>query len=298
MRQILKVLRGILLLLLLVTHTVVMAVPVYAAIAAKLVLPAGSAARRRASLSVAWLAQRWAFTNLALAERFLGLDWRVDRNFEPQAAGRYLVCANHQSWNDILVLVKAFGSRAPFFKFFLKRQLIWIPILGGVWWGLDYPFMYRHTREQIERRPELRGRDIEATRRACAAFAGQPALILNFLEGTRFTPAKHDRQQSPYRHLLRPRAGGIAFALSALGGQLDGFIDVTIVYPDGSGGFWDFLCGRVRRAQICVRQREIPADLCPSAYDTDIGHRLAFQNWVSGIWAHKDQQIDAMLLKR
>jgi len=295
MHPILDALRGGVLLLLLVVHTVLMAVPVYCAIAAKLVLPSGSTARGRASMAVAWLAQRWAFTNLALAQRLLGLDWRVDRDFEPKADGRYLVCANHQSWNDILVLVKAFGSPAPFFKFFLKRQLIWVPILGGVWWGLDYPFMYRHTREQIERRPELRGRDIEATRRACAAFAGQPALILNFLEGTRFTRAKHDQQQSPYRHLLRPRAGGIAFALGALGGQLDGFIDVTIVYPDGSGGFWDFLCGRVRRADICVRQREIPADLLPSAYDTHSEHRLAFQNWVSGLWQEKDARIEAML---
>jgi hypothetical protein len=40
---------------------------------------------------------------------------------------------------------------------------------------------------------------------------------MNFVEGTRFTNDKHKQQSSPYNHLLRPKSGGIAFVLAAMG---------------------------------------------------------------------------------
>src|SRR3546814_21162210 len=92
--------------------------------------------------------------------------------------------------------------------------------------------------------------DTNALPISCEAFRDQPALILNFLEGTRFTEAKRQNQKSPYQHLLRPKSGGFAFTLSALGEQLHSLLDVTIVYPEGSRGFWDFLCGRVRHVIV------------------------------------------------
>ena len=69
---------------------------------------------------------------------------------------------------------------------------------------------------------------------------------MNFVEGTRFTAAKHAQQQSPYQHLLRPKAAGIAFVLGAMGGQLRSILNVTVVYPGGARELWDFLCGRVK----------------------------------------------------
>ena len=53
---------------------------------------------------------------------------------------------------------------------------------------------------------------------------------MNFLEGTRFTAAKHAKQESPYRYLLKPKAGGIAFVLAAMDGKIEKMVNVTIAY--------------------------------------------------------------------
>ena len=42
----------------------------------------------------------------------------------------YLVLANHQSWVDIAVLQRIFHRKIPFLKFFIKKELLWLPILG------------------------------------------------------------------------------------------------------------------------------------------------------------------------
>ncbi|MBK6405448.1 MAG: hypothetical protein IPF66_10615 [Holophagales bacterium] len=80
-----------------------------------------------------------------------------------------------------------------------------MPVLGPAWRALDFPFMKRHPREALEKNPALRFEDLEATRRACEKFRHAPAAILNFIEGTRFTPAKHARGGAEYRHLSRRR---------------------------------------------------------------------------------------------
>ncbi|MGL5776801.1 MAG: acyltransferase, partial [Aeromonas veronii] len=140
----------------------------------------------------------------------------------------YMVIANHQSWVDILVLQRVFNQKIPFLKFFLKKELIWVPFLGLAWWALDFPFMRRYSRKFLEKHPHLKGKDIETTRKACARFRHIPVSVMNFVEGTRFTGSKHQKQGSPYRHLLLPKAGGIAFTLAAMGDQLHQLVDVTI----------------------------------------------------------------------
>jgi 1-acyl-sn-glycerol-3-phosphate acyltransferase len=281
---------GAIMLLVLVVHTLLWATVVYLAIFLKLLAPPGRA-RDAASRLTAWLAQQWAVLNTVYVGALMRIEWDIRVQAELSPRGQYLVCANHQSWNDIFVLMQTFGRRAPFFKFFIKQELIWVPVLGLCWWGLDYPFMKRYTPEQIARDPSLRGQDLETTRRACARYRNQPVMILNFLEGTRFTAAKHERQQSPYRNLLKPKAGGFAFTLSALGGTLDSLLDVTIVYPEGAVGFWDFLCGRMRRVIVEVRQLRIPPELFTGNYEGDAEFRRRFQDWVAGLWADKDRRI-------
>jgi len=179
-----------------------------------------------------------ASVNVWLTNHLLRIRWDVRGVDQLDPKGQYLVCSNHQSWNDIFVLMWAFDRRAPFFKFFIKQQLIWVPFLGLAWWGLDYPFMKRYSPAKLAKHPELRGKDLETTRAACERYRNVPVTILNFLEGTRFTKAKHDRQGSPYRYLLKPKAGGMALSLSALGEKINSLLDVTIVYPDGARGFW------------------------------------------------------------
>lgn len=285
---------GTITLLVLSVHTLLWAALVYVVILFKVLTPPG-ALRNRLSRLTAWLAQNWAALNTVYVRWLMRIDWDVRINAELNPKGQYLVCANHQTWNDIFVLMQAFGRRAPFFKFFIKQELIWVPVLGLAWWGLDYPFMKRYTPEQVARNPALKGKDLETTRKACERYRDQPVLILNFLEGTRFTPAKHERQQSPYRHLLKPKAGGFAFTLSALGRQLDSLLDVTIVYPGGAVGFWDFLSGRMRRVIVEINPLRIPADLFAGDYENDPTFRKRFQDWVGQLWASKDRRIGELL---
>lgn len=287
-------LHGAFIMTLFIINTICWAIPVYVMVFFKVLLPKG-ALRDRVSAAAAWFAQHWAVTNSILVQIFMRVEWdlRMDMNVSPK--GQYLVCANHQTWNDIFVLMRAFGTRAPFFKFFIKQELIWVPVLGLAWWGLDYPFMKRYSKEVLAKHPELKGKDIETTRKACEAFKNQPALVLNFLEGTRFTPAKHAQQQSPYRHLLKPKAGGFAFAISALGERLHSMLDVTIVYPEGAKGFWDFCAGRVHKVIVDVRQLEVPHEFFSGDYENDPAFRERFQQWIATLWSEKDQRIEQLL---
>jgi hypothetical protein len=130
----------------------------------------------------------------------------------------YLVISNHQSWVDIPALIQALNRRTPFFKFFLKKELIWVPFLGLAWWALDYPFMKRYSKAFLAKHPELAGQDLKITKEACELFKRQPVTVVNYLEGTRFNETKRKQQGSPFKRLLKPKAGGVAFVLAAMGG--------------------------------------------------------------------------------
>lgn len=202
----------------------------------------------------------------------------------------YLIGSNHQNWNDVFMLQVALNRKVPFLRFFLKKQLIWVPLLGLAWWAFEMPFMKRHSREEIAANPKLREEDLETTRIACEKLRQRPSSIINFLEGTRFTEAKHDAQQSPYTYLLKPKAGGLAFTLAALGDQMQNYLDVTIVYP-GKVSFWDFLCGRMKKVIIKVQHEILPDWIFEGDYLNDNDFRERFQNWVNAKWQAKDAEM-------
>ncbi|MGQ0622931.1 MAG: acyltransferase [Panacagrimonas sp.] len=292
-------LQGLIMMVLLTVNTVFWASGVYVVVVLKIFTPQGSRARDALSHLASSIAQNWAMMNTRVSAVFQRIDWdiRIAADLDPK--GQYLVCSNHQTWNDIFVLMTAFGRRAPFFKFFIKQQLIWVPVLGLAWWGLDYPFMKRSTPEEIKKNPSLKGKDMEATRKACEKFRNQPVLILNFLEGTRFTATKHRNQKSPYARLLRPKAGGFAFAMEAMGDKLHSLIDVTIAYPEGAKDFQEFLCGRVHKVIVDVRPLEVPPDiqagLLAGRYEEEQSFRKQFQFWIGDLWREKDRRIAEML---
>lgn len=242
--------------------------------------------------NIAWV---WIGFNNLLVDLLHRVQWDIRGADGLSREHWYFVTCNHQSWADIPAIQYVLNSRIPLLKFFLKKQLIWIPFLGVAWWALDFPFMHRHTKEQIAKRPELKGRDVAATQAACEKFRYTPVTIFNFMEGTRFTRDKHHRQNSPYQHLLKPRAGGTAFVLGAMGEMIHTMLDVTIVYPEGRAGFWEYLCGRIRRIIIDIRVREIPAEFLGMDYENNREIRVVFQRWVSEIWAEKDRRIDALM---
>jgi 1-acyl-sn-glycerol-3-phosphate acyltransferase len=241
------------------------------------------------------IAESWISGNngwMALTQR---TQWDVQGLDKLDSKSWYLVNSNHQSWVDILVLQRLMNRRIPLLKFFLKQQLIWVPVMGLAWWALEFPFMRRHTEAYLQKHPEMRGKDQETTRKACEKFALIPTSVMNFLEGTRFTPAKHAKQSSPYKHLLKPKAGGIAVALNAMGDKFQAILDVTIVYPDGIPTFWFFLCGRLQRVIVRVRTLPVPKELAQGDYANDPAMREAFAQWVQQMWRDKDTQISQLL---
>ena len=282
--------RGITTILLLLINTLVLIGPMMMVALLK-VLPGGGW-RRFCSRVVMWIAETWAEICKAIFAWMTPTVWDIRGVEDLRQDTSYLVVSNHQSWVDIPALVETFNRKTPYFKFFLKKELIWVPFLGLAFWALDYPFMKRYSKAVLEKHPELKGKDLEITRRACEKFHGIPVTVVNFLEGTRFTAAKQQAQQSPYSHLLKPKAGGVAFVLAALGDNLDALLDVTIVYPQGKPpGFWALLSGKVNHVVVDVKTRPLEAALWRSDYQDDPVFRAEVQQWVSDLWDEKDQRI-------
>ncbi|HEY1589931.1 MAG TPA: acyltransferase [Rhodanobacter sp.] len=282
-----------LVMLLLVANIVLHVLPLFALTLVKVVLPI-RAIRLACSHALVAIAESWIAVNSRMFEWFTRTCWQIEGLADLRRDGNYLVLCNHQSWVDIPVLQKIFNRRIPFLRFFLKSQLIWVPLLGPAWWALDFPFMKRYSKETLAAHPELQGKDMEATRRACEKFRHMPVSVMNFAEGTRFTPAKHDAQSSPYRYLLRPKAGGLAFVLDAMGDALHAMLDVTIVYPNGPCTMMDLIAGRIR--DIRVHMRELPInDELRGDYEQDAAFRARFQTQVNALWSGKDALIGRML---
>lgn len=240
------------------------------------------------------VASNWVFVNSYFIHQFYPIEWRITGIEKLRKNDWYLVISNHQSWIDIVVLQKVLYGKIPFIKFFLKKELIWVPVIGLAWWALDFPFMKRFTKEEIEKNPKLKGQDIEITRKACEKFKTDYVSVMTFPEGTRFTKEKHDKQNSPYKHLLKPKAGGLSFTISAMGDRFNGLLNVTIVYSDGVRSIWEFLCGKVRRIDVLVEELPIPEKFA-NADINDMVFKNEFNDWLNGIWLNKDKLIDSNL---
>lgn len=288
-----RLLTGILTTVLLLLNTLVLICPLMVFALLKLVLPGRG--RDYASWAVMWIAETWSEIDKAIFALCIPTLWDIRGIEKLRQDTSYLCVSNHQSWVDIPALIESLNRRVPFFKFFLKKELIWVPLLGLAWWALDYPFMKRYSKAFLDKHPELKGKDLEITKAACELFKRQPVTVVNYLEGTRFSEAKRQAQQSPYQHLLKPKAGGVAFVLAALGEQLDALLDVTIVYPGNKApGFWDLLSGNISRVIIDIRVRELDPALCAGDYENDPAFRQTVQAWVNQLWVEKDQRIEQL----
>jgi len=286
-------LRGVVIVIFLVVNTLFWAVPVYITAFFKLILPFRTP-RKCLDTILNFLCYAWIYC----INGFIGLMKQVEYDVSGLEDLRlhewYLVISNHQTMVDIFVLQKIFHGRIPFLKYFLKQELIWMPILGLAWWALDYPFMKRYSSETLRKKPHLKGKDIEATKKACAKFRDMPASIMNFVEGTRFTPAKHAKQNSPYRHLLKPRSGGISYVLSVMGQNMRKVIDVAIVYPDGVETLWKFFRSAKTRIVVKLSIVPIPSSLLGREPD-DPAYKDRFNQWLNDLWTKKDEKIGQIL---
>lgn len=267
------------------------AIPFFLPIAfLRLIIPV-PAWRRLSGHYLAWVAASpWLGTNVLILRILHGrrTNTRIDRKLDPRRS--WLLISNHQSWADILMLLDAFYGKAPFPRFFLKRELFWIPFVGLICWALDMPFMRRQQGNSALRNPSA-VIDLETTRRFCEKVQGQPVTVINFIEGTRFAVEKRTVRDD-YRHLLRPKAAGLSFTLDAMAGQVAGLVDVTIVYrPTSNPLLWSYLCGEQRDARLEAQVLGVPADLIHGDYANDRMFRKRFQDWLSKVWAEKDTRL-------
>jgi 1-acyl-sn-glycerol-3-phosphate acyltransferase len=285
--------RGSLSLILYILNTVFWCIPLFVLAAAKAVVPLESWMQRCSRILNA-IAENWIWVNNQNQKLVGNTRWDVQGLEALKRSEWYLVLANHQSWVDILVLQRIFHRKTPFLKFFIKKELLWLPILGQAWWAMDFPFVKRYTKSYLQKKPHLKGKDLEITRKACQKFKKMPISIMNFVEGTRFTDEKHRRQQSPYAHLLRPKAGGIAFVLGSMGKQIHRVLDVTIVYPEGVSSFWALLCGKLRKIKVRVRSLPVSPELFGD-YANDGAFRTGLQHWLNNIWEEKNRSIEEMM---
>jgi 1-acyl-sn-glycerol-3-phosphate acyltransferase len=271
-------------------NTIVCFIPIFILALVKLVIPV-SAIRRTITGWLMSIGDVWVAVNARIFALGNDTTWDVRGIDELSGDHWYLIIANHQTWVDIVALQSVFNRRIPFLKFFIKQELVWFPFLGVAWWAMDMPFMKRYSKSYLAKHPEKKGKDLEATRKACAKFRDVPTSVINFVEGTRFTEEKRDKRRSPFKHLLPPRAGGVALALTSMGGIFDAILDVTIVYPCGSTKFWDMMCGQFPYVVIDVRKREPEPWLFEGDYENDREFRKRFHKWLTGIWEEKDERI-------
>lgn len=242
--------------------------------------------QRLASRYCVRLATNWVATNVLLLRLLHRVNWEVDLEGDLDPKKSYLLVANHQSWADILMLFDVFHQRTPFARFFLKRDLMYVPIVGVVCWAMDFPFMTR----------KAAAADLATTRRACELYREVPVTVVNFLEGTRFSVEKQAATGSPYARLLKPKAGGVAYTLNAMGDQFAGVVDVTVEYaPTRRALAWSWLCGEQADVRLHVAVRPVPEHLLDGDYGSDPAHRAAVQAWLHELWTKKDARLQGGL---
>ncbi|WP_330925435.1 acyltransferase [Candidatus Sororendozoicomonas aggregata] len=283
-------LKGLIAASLLILNTLLLSIPLLVCALLKLIVPVPSF-RLAMGKAANQIAELWITINSGWMKLTQAMNLRVEGLEVLNPKGWYLITANHRSWADITIMQHVLNKKAPFMKFFIKQELIWLPVAGLCWWAMDFPFMKRYSKAYLAKHPEKKGKDLETTRQACAKFKDIPISIVNFLEGTRFTDGKHQKQCSPYRTLLKPKAGGIGHVLSAMGDQLNSMLNLTLYYDHNALSFWDFLCGRISSVHIHIEKKKIPAEFIGKDYQGDADFRQAFQQWVNQLWEEKDKRL-------
>jgi len=288
--------RGVLFFAAMSVNTIFWFIPIIALALPKL-LPIAPL-RRLLSKVLMFCGDSWVAVNSWLFRHFASIDWQSTGTEKLSRNNWYLVVANHQTWVDIVVLQHIFNRRIPFLKFFIKQQLIWFPLLGLAWWALDMPFMKRHSPSYLAKHPEKKGKDLETTRKACEKFRDTPTSVINFIEGTRFSEHKRIARNSPYKHLLAPRAGGLAIAMSSMGELFDAILDVTLIYPQGAKKFWALCCGEHVKVRAEIRVLPVDPQLVAGDYQNDREFRRYMHRWLNDLWVEKDKRMDEMLAEQ
>ena len=279
LRKILRNLKGIVTLSACTINTIVFFIPIMIFAVLKFLVPIRQV-RNVLSRWIMTVGEAWIACNALIFSAGNSTHWEF-HGLDGLSRDRwYLVIVNHQTWVDIVAMQTMLNRRVPFLKFFIKQELIWFPFLGLAWWAMDMPFMKRYSKSYLAKYPEKKGKDLEATRRACEKFRDTPTSVINFIEGTRFTEEKKAKRGSDFENLLPPRAGGVALALTSMGDMFDVILDVTIVYPRGVPDFWAMMCGDFEHVVIDIVGRPVDEWLYKGDYQNDREFRKDFHQWL------------------
>lgn len=290
-------LQGAIVFLVVTVSTIVLTTIIFILSIFKLIAPKGRATDAMTHL-LSSFGELWVSVNKSVVWFYRDMEWDVQIPDDISHKGRYLVFCNHQSGVDILALQHSLNRRAPFGRYLLKQQLIWVPVLGVAWWALDMAFLRRYSRQELLKNPSLRGKDLENAARACEKLKHIPVSMMTFPEGTRFSEAKRMEQNSPYTHLLRPRYGGVGQVLYSFDDALDSLIDVTITYPHGTPSVWQYISGQVKKISVNIQLRPIADNIRGQNFREDSVAKRELKTWVDGIWQEKEQYITRKLTNK
>lgn len=285
-----SLLRGILTLTIIIIVTVLVCIPLFSMAVIALLIPGRAGVHFRRWMEV-WLFvwtgfNRWLFR--VMGTTTMRIDWTGGDDVSTNRW--YLVISNHQSWTDILILQSVLWNRLPPIKFFTKEQLIWVPFIGIGMYVLGFPYLKRATKDQIAKNPDLKNADRENIRKACQRFRYYPSTLLNFIEGTRFTPQKHSRQRAAHRNLLNAKVGGLSYVVAEMGQTLHRLVDITIAYPGQVPSFWEFLQGKCPQVDVHIEALAIPESITGESEEREQRRLLAA--WIDERWRLKDQRLD------
>jgi len=240
----------------------------------------------------------WVNDNYYIINLTNKVNWEITGDSIPQIEDKScIVMSNHLSWFDILVIGSIFKSKVATTKFFMKHSLIYIPFVGLACYALGMPFLRRYSREKLLKNPKLRQKDIKSTKGACKRVIKYPTALINFVEGTRYTPEKAKLAKSSYKHLMPPKTGSIGLTIGEIGEDIECVFNTTLQYPNCSypkKPFIEMLKGNI--TDIYANVEIIPKGFFKTGdflQDKTYKHSLTMQ--VRHIWQAKDEVIESML---
>jgi len=224
------------------------------------------------------------FQGMKIQLDLTGIDQTYPGNF-------YIALCNHQSWSDILILQHLLNRKTPIMKFLVKKELMYLPVVGLICWAYDFPFLNRGKQMKKRSGKLNRSNDSQTLNKSLTKLLRSSATIMNFAEGTRFTSLKAKRQQSPYQYLLKPKAGGIIAIYKMMGQELAAVLDFTIVYDVPKPNFWCFIGGKIQRVKIhldTISSEELKENF--GLPENNFNSDRAIE-WINQRWGQKDRKI-------
>ena len=243
------------------------------------ILVPGGAFKMAIYRGMCWIYGAAVVVDNCLLKQILQIDIRITEQVVSMPSQQQLVLCNHRSWFDILILQAVFVPRGEILKFLIKKELVYVPIVGWICLALGFPRLTRASDAKS------REQDLQEIRKGMLKLSDEPAAILVFAEGSRFSEAKRAQSGSPYNNLLKPRPAGLDTMIKCVP-QDTAIIDVTLVYPDQPSNFWSCLSGNLGSVLVDIKSFRLSEVAAGDVTE-----------WLNDRWLVKDQLLTSLLQK-